>query len=280
MHVAEARARGVGRPAGAMGLHLVRAGARHGGTAILAISGRRLPSAGLRGRPQNSARGVRFSSTLRGAHPGPILAWGPTELLAKAHAPMLDDTALDTLFRKARSHNRWLPKPIDPALLERLYALMSLGPTSANCMPARLLFLTTPDAKERLRPALSKGNLEKTMNAPVTVVVAQDEAFHEQLPKLFPHADARAWFTGNPAFAHETALRNASLQGAYLMMAARALGLDCGPMSGFDAKLVNATLLEGTGWTANFLCNLGYGDPAGLFPRLPRLSFAEACRIL
>lgn len=193
---------------------------------------------------------------------------------------MLDDAALDTLFRTARSQNRWLPRPVDPALLQRLYALMSLGPTSANCSPARLVFLTTPEAKERLRPAVSKGNLEKTMAAPVTVIVAQDEAFYEQLPKLFPHADARAWFTGNAAFAHETALRNSSLQGAYLMMAARSLGLDCGPMSGFNAKLVAETFLAGTGWTANFLCNLGYGDPEGLFPRLPRLSFDEACRVL
>ena len=193
---------------------------------------------------------------------------------------MLHDTTLDTLFRTARSQNKWLPRPVDPALLGRIHDLMSLGPTSANCSPARLVFLTTPEAKERLRPAISKGNLEKTMTAPVTVIVAQDEAFYEQLPRLFPHADARAWFTGNAAHAHETALRNASMQGAYMMLAARALGLDCGPMSGFDAKLVDGIFFEGTTWRANFLCNLGHGDPAGVKPRLPRLTFEEACRVL
>lgn len=193
---------------------------------------------------------------------------------------MLNDATLDTLFRTARTHGAWTARPVDPALLRRLYGLMKLGPTSANCAPARLVFVVTPDARERLRPALSKGNLAKTMAAPVTVIVAQDERFYDALPRLFPHADAKSWFTANEALARETALRNASLQGGYLIMAARALGLDCGPMSGFDAEAVNAAFLAGTSWRANFLCNLGYGDSTGLQPRLPRLDFEEACHVL
>jgi 3-hydroxypropanoate dehydrogenase len=193
---------------------------------------------------------------------------------------MLDDAALDRLFRTARTQNAWTARPVEPALLRRLYDLAKLGPTSANCSPARFVFVTTPAARERLRPALSKGNLAKTMAAPVTVIVAQDERFHEALPRLFPHVDAKAWFTGNAELARETALRNASLQGAYLIMAARALGLDCGPMSGFDAAAVNAAFFAGTSWRVNFLCNIGYGDAAGLHPRLPRLDFEEACHVL
>jgi len=193
---------------------------------------------------------------------------------------MLDDTALDTLFRTARTQNAWQDKPVDPALLRQLYDLMKMGPTSANCSPARLIFLTTPEAKEKLRPALSSGNLAKTMSAPVTIIVAEDTAFYEQLPKLFPHADAKAWFTSNAAFAATTALRNSSLQGGYMMLAARALGLDVGAMSGFNADLVNETFLAGTTWKVNFLCNLGYGDPAGVMGRLPRLDFEEACKVL
>lgn len=193
---------------------------------------------------------------------------------------MLDDAALDALFRNARTHGRWLDRPVPDGLLEQLYGLLRFAPTSANASPGRFLFLRTREAKERLRPALSAGNVEKTMAAPVTVIVATDGQFHENLPKLFPHADARAWFAPNPVLAEETAQRNATLQGAYLILAARALGLDCGPMSGFDAGLVDAEFLAGTGWRANFLVNLGYGDPAGLMPRLPRLAFDEACRLL
>ncbi|PZW50932.1 3-hydroxypropanoate dehydrogenase [Humitalea rosea] len=193
---------------------------------------------------------------------------------------MLDDAALDTLFRTARTQNAWQDKPVPEALLHDLYDLMKMGPTSANCSPARLIFLTTPEAKEKLRPALSAGNLAKTMSAPVTVIVALDEAFYEKLPKLFPHVDARPWFTSNAAFAATTAMRNGSLQGAYLMLAARALGIDVGAMSGFNVEMVNETFMAGTTWKANFLCNLGYGDPAGVKERLPRLDFDEACQIL
>lgn len=193
---------------------------------------------------------------------------------------MLDDTALDTLFCKARTQNVWTTRPVHPALLRRLYDLVKFGPTSANCSPARLVFITTPEARERLRPALSKGNLAKTMSAPVTVIVAQDERFYDALPRLFPHADAKSWFTGNADLARETALRNASLQGAYLILAARALGLDCGPLSGFDVEAVNTAFFVGTSWRVNFLCNLGYGDPTGLQARLPRLDFEEACHVI
>lgn len=193
---------------------------------------------------------------------------------------MLDDVALDTLFRTARTQNAWQEKPVPEALLRDLYDLMKMGPTSANCSPARLIFLTTPEAKEKLRPALSAGNLAKTMAAPVTVIVALDEAFYEKLPKLFPHVDARPWFTSNAAFAATTAMRNGSLQGAYMMLAARCLGIDVGAMSGFDVDKVNDAFMAGTTWKVNFLCNLGYGAPAGVKERLPRLDFDEACKIL
>ncbi len=162
--------------------------------------------------------------------------------------------------------------------MRELYALTSQGPTSANCSPARFLFIRTEAGRERLRPALSAGNLEKTMSAPLTVVVAHDPRFFDRLPLLYPHADARAWFAGNDALAHETAFRNGTLQGAYLILAARALGLDAGPMSGFDQNVVDETLLAEAGWHSNFLVNLGYGDRVGLRPRDPRLAFADACR--
>ena len=186
---------------------------------------------------------------------------------------------LDALFLTARTHNKWRPGDISDATLERLYDLVKMAPTSANCSPGRFVFVKSAAAKEKLRPALSKGNLEKTMSAPVTVIVAIDKLFYERLPKLFPHADARSWFTSSPAMAEETAFRNATLQGAYLILAARALGLDCGPMSGFDRKQVDEAFFSGTSWSANFLVNLGYGDPSGLFARSPRLDFSEACHI-
>lgn len=192
----------------------------------------------------------------------------------------ISENALDQLFRKARTHNGWLPKPVSVDPLKKVYDLARFGPTSANTSPARFVFLTTPQAKERLKPALSSTNLEKTMAAPVTVIVAWDTEFYEKLPKLFPHVDARAWFAGNPAMIHESAFRNSSLQGAYFILAARALGLDCGPMSGFDAEKVNAEFFPDGKWKANFLCNLGYGDPTKLLPRNPRLEFEEACRVL
>jgi 3-hydroxypropanoate dehydrogenase len=187
---------------------------------------------------------------------------------------------LDQLFLKARSHWVWRPEPVPLELLKEAYDLARFGPTSANSSPARFIFLTTPESKERLRPALAPGNVEKTMTAPVTVIVAWDTEFHEKLPRLFPARDMRSIFAGNAALIHETAFRNSTLQGAYLMIAARGLGLDCGPMSGFDQQKVNAEFFPDGKWKANFLCNIGYGDPSKLFPRNPRLNFDEACRVL
>jgi 3-hydroxypropanoate dehydrogenase len=187
---------------------------------------------------------------------------------------------LDQLFLKARTHWVWRPEPVPLELLKELYNVARFGPTSANSSPARFVFLTTPQAKERLRPALSPTNVEKTMTAPVTVIVAWDTEFHDKLPQLFPARDMRSIFAGNAALIHETAFRNGTLQGAYLMIAARGLGLDCGPMSGFDQQKVNAEFFPDGKWKANFLCNIGYGDPSKLFPRNPRLSFDEACRVL
>lgn len=184
----------------------------------------------------------------------------------------------ETLFTKARSFNKWQEKRVPEALITELYELVKLGPTSGNCCPGRFVFVHTEAGKEKLRPAMSKGNLEKTMTAPVTVILAQDMEFYEKLPELFPHADAKSWFTSSPALAEETAFRNSSLQGAYLIMAARALGLDAGPMSGFDKEKVDEAFFAGTTWKSNFLINLGYGDPSGNFDRLPRLAFEEAAR--
>jgi 3-hydroxypropanoate dehydrogenase len=192
---------------------------------------------------------------------------------------LLDDKALDQLFREARTHNAWQDRAVPDAKLEEVYNLLKFAPTSANSSPARFVFLRTAEAKAKLKQALSPGNLEKTMTAPVTVIVAHDIEFYEKLPFLFPHADARSWFAGNPAFAETSAFRNGTLQGAYLILAARAAGLDAGPMSGFDNGKVDELFLAGTTWKSNFLVNLGYGDPAGLFPRSPRLSFDEACRV-
>ena len=195
-------------------------------------------------------------------------------------AEPLDATALGVLFEAARTHNKWLEREVSEDLLRRLYELLRLGPTSGNCCPGRFVFVRTQAGKERLKLALSRGNLDKTMSAPVTVIAAYDEAFYDALPRLFPHADARSWFTGSPELARQTAFRNGSLQGAYLIMAARSLGLDAGPMSGFDNAKVDDAFFAGTSWRSNFLVNLGYGDPAGLRPRLLRLDFAEACRIV
>ncbi len=197
-----------------------------------------------------------------------------------AHAARIDERGLDLLFREARTHNGWLPQPVSDELLGQIYDLMKWAPTSANSSPARIVFVKSEAAKQRLLPALTPGNVEKTMAAPVTAIVAHDLAFHEQLPKLFPHADARSWFAGNDPLIEATAFRNGSLQGAYLMLAARALGLDVGAMSGFDNAMVDAEFFpEGT-VKSNFLVNLGYGDRSRLFPRSPRLSFAEAASIV
>jgi 3-hydroxypropanoate dehydrogenase len=187
---------------------------------------------------------------------------------------------IDQVFREARTHNVWLSHPVSPELLREVYELAAFGPTSANTTPARYVFLTTPEAKQRLRPALAAGNVDKTMAAPVTVIVAWDTEFYHKLPKLFPHKDMRPVFLGNAALAEATAFRNGSLEGAYFILAARALGLDCGPMSGFDEAKVDAEFFPDGKWKSNFLCNLGYGDHAKLSPRNPRLPFDEACLVL
>jgi 3-hydroxypropanoate dehydrogenase len=193
---------------------------------------------------------------------------------------MLSDAGLDLVFRHARSHKAWLDRPVPDELLRRVYDLARLGPTSANCSPMRVLFLTSRAAKERLRPALSPNNVDKTMQAPVTAIIAHDLEFYEHLPRLFPAADMRANFVGKPELIAATAFRNGTLQGAYLMLAARALGLDCGGMSGFDNAKVDAEFFPDGRVRSNFLCNLGYGDRSRLGPRGPRLPFDEICRVI
>jgi 3-hydroxypropanoate dehydrogenase len=192
---------------------------------------------------------------------------------------MLDNTAIDILFRHARTHNVWLDKPVTDQQLQQIYDLMKWGPTSANCSPARIVFVKSAEEKEKLVACMAAGNAAKTRQAPVTAIIGMDMAFYEKLPQLFPHTDARSWFVGNQSLIDSTAFRNSSLQGGYLIMAARAVGLDCGPMSGFDADKVNATFFAGTTIKANFVCSLGYGDVTKVFPRSPRLSFEEACSI-
>ncbi len=206
----------------------------------------------------------------------------------------LPEEALDVLFHRARTYRAWLDKPVTDETLRKLYALMKFGPTSMNCCPARVLFLRTAEAKERLRPALAPGNIPNTMSAPVTAIIAHDTRFYEKMPKLMPHnPKARDMFEASPELAQVTARRNGTLQGAYLILAARAVGLDCGPMSGFDNAKVDEEFfgagLEPKGiceeyspgrLQSNFLCNLGYGDPAPLHPRLPRLEFEEVCKLL
>jgi 3-hydroxypropanoate dehydrogenase len=194
---------------------------------------------------------------------------------------LLSSEGLDLLFREARTHNVWLDRLVDDALLKQVYDLARMGPTSANMCPMRIVFVKSREAKERLRPALDPGNVDKTMKAPVTAILGMDVHFYEKLPKLFPHADARAWFKDLPETVLEyIALRNGSLQGAYFMLAARALGLDCGPMSGFNNAQVDEAFFAGTTVKSNFLCNLGHGDASKLYPRSPRLSFDEACQVV
>lgn len=193
----------------------------------------------------------------------------------------ISQEALDQIFLTARTHNKWQTKEISDELLHKLVDILKMGPTSANQSPARFLFLKTEAAKKRLEPHLSEGNRAKTMAAPVVTIVGYDTKFYEHLPKLFPHTDAKSWFVGKPEAHIETnAFRNGTLQGAYLIIAARALGLDTGPMSGFDNAGVDKEFFTGTSIKSNFLCNLGYGDPAGLFPRSPRFSFEEMAKIL
>jgi len=188
--------------------------------------------------------------------------------------------AVDQLFRKARTHSAWLPEPVPVRLLHEAYELARLGPTSANGSPVRFVFLTTPGGKARLRPVLAPGNVDKTMAAPVTVIIAWDTEFHEHLPRLFPQADIRSYFAGNKSLIEENAFRNSSLQAAYFILAARALGLDCGPMSGFDADKLNAEFFPDGKWKVNLLCNLGYGDASKLHPRNSRLNFEEVAVVL
>jgi 3-hydroxypropanoate dehydrogenase len=232
---------------------------------------------------------------MSGAGFAPVIYQSNVETrVSDMHQP-LHDQALDQIFRQARTHSAWLDKPVTDETLQQLYDLMKWGPTSANTSPARFLFLRTPEAKQKLLPALSPGNVEKTMKAPVTAIIGCDLRFHDKLAKLFPHnPKMRDLFLSNPVLTEVTAKRNSSLQGAYLIIAARALGLDCGPMSGFDNAKVDHEFFgagrEEHGYDqeffptthvrSNFLCNIGYGDPAKLFPRNPRLDFEEACVLL
>ncbi len=186
----------------------------------------------------------------------------------------------EQLFDHARTHNAFTPEAVPETTLHRLYELMKWGPTSANCSPARIIFVTTPEAKEKLLAGMSPTNVEKTRSAPVSAIIGMDMAFFEKLPQLLPHADAKPWFAGKQPLIDATALRNSSLQGAYFIVAARALGLDCGPMSGFDAAVIDAAFWAGTTVKTNFICNLGHGDASKLFARSPRLSFQEACQVL
>jgi 3-hydroxypropanoate dehydrogenase len=197
----------------------------------------------------------------------------------------LPDAALDQLFRTARTRNGWLDKPVPETLIRAVYDLLKMGPTSANQSPARFVFIGTEEGKKKLEPFLFEGNRKKTMTAPWVAIIATDMQFFEKIPKLFPHnPGARDWFA-SPASAKDNGDRNGTLQGAYLMLAARSLGLDCGPMSGFDRAGVDKAFFEESGdaemahWKSNFLCSLGYGSDENLFPRSPRLSFEEACRI-
>jgi 3-hydroxypropanoate dehydrogenase len=192
----------------------------------------------------------------------------------------LSAAALDQIFREARTYNAFLPREVSDAQLRAIYDLAKMAPTSANASPARIVFVKSQEAKAKLGPLLSDGNRAKTLAAPVTAIVATDHAFYEHLPKLFPHADARSWFAGNQALSDVTAFRNGTLQGAYLIIATRALGLDCGPMSGFDNAQVDAAFFTNTTYKSNFLINIGYGDASrDLFPRSPRFDFDEVCRI-
>lgn len=189
----------------------------------------------------------------------------------------ITQSALKTLFTEARTHNGWQDIPVSDEQLREIYDLMKWGPTSANCSPARMVFVRTQEGKEKLAPALSGGNLAKTLAAPVTAIVAWDSQFYERLPELFLHGDARSWFTSSPELAQETAFRNSSLQAAYLIFACRALGLDTGPMSGFDPQKVDAAFFTGTNLKSNLLINIGYGDASKVYGRLPRLTFEDAC---
>lgn len=192
----------------------------------------------------------------------------------------INGEALDAVFLKARTFNRWQEKDVPDALLKQVYDLAKMAPTSANCSPARIVFVKSAEGKERLKPYLDQGNVDKTMSAPVTAIIAQDRKFYEYMPKLFPHTDAKSWFVGKPDYIESTMRRNGTLQGGYLILAARSLGLDCGPMSGFDNAGVKKEFFPGLDGEVDFLCNLGYGDAEGMFPRSPRFDFDDVCEIL
>jgi 3-hydroxypropanoate dehydrogenase len=194
--------------------------------------------------------------------------------------PQADDAALRQAFLDARTQNAWLPKDVPDSLLRQLIDTVKMGPTSANCLPARFVFVKSQEAKEKLRPFLSEGNRAKTMQAPVCAIIGYDLDFYEHLPKLFPHKDMKSGFAGKPDKILDTAFRNGTLQGGYLIIAARLLGLDCGPMSGFDNAGVDAAFFAGTTVKSNFLCNLGYGDASAVQARLPRFSFDEMAKII
>ncbi len=193
---------------------------------------------------------------------------------------ILSDKDLDILFREARTFNKWKDQEVSDTLLQAVYDLVKFGPTSANCSPARIVFVKSDAAKARLKPLLDEGNVEKTMAAPVCAIIGHDMEFYEHLPQLFPHTDAKAWFVGNDEKIKDTAERNGTLQGGYFILAARSLGLDCGPMSGFDQAGVDKEFFAGTKVKSNFLINLGYGDASDMFPRSPRFDFDEVCEIL
>ncbi|MBX3487163.1 MAG: malonic semialdehyde reductase [Candidatus Paracaedibacteraceae bacterium] len=193
---------------------------------------------------------------------------------------MISQDSLNTLFLEARTYNAWQDKPVSLDLLHQIFDLAKMAPTSANCSPMRVVFVQSQEAKEKLKPCLAAGNVDKTMAAPVTALVAYDLKFYDYLPRLFPHADARSWFVGNDPFIQSTAEFNGALQAAYLIMAARACGLDCGPMTGFDKQAVDDAFFAGTSFKSSMLCNLGYGDVSGLYPRSPRFDFDDVCQVL
>lgn len=192
----------------------------------------------------------------------------------------LEREALEQIFTKARTHHNWLNKPVSDEILRELYNLTKWGPTSANTLPMRIIFIKSAEQKEKLLPALFGANVDQVKAAPVTAIIASDQKFYDHLPKLFPHADLKGMFASNEVLAARSALQNSSLQGGYFILAARALGLDIGPMGGFDSAKVDDMFLKGTSWKSNFLCNVGYGDSSKLFPRGPRFDFEEACKIV
>ena len=193
---------------------------------------------------------------------------------------IINDAAMDIIFRDARTRNGWEDRDISRPLIQAVYDLMKWGPTSANCSPARFVFVQSDAAKARLKPHLAAGNVDKTLAAPCCVIIGNDLDFYERLPELFPHTDAKSWFAGNDSLIAETAMRNGTLQGAYFMIAARALGLDCGPMSGFNKAGVDGEFFANTSIRTNFLCNIGYGNDDNLFPRSPRLEFDATCQVI